>query len=172
MRRPQDRQRVEEALKLAQEATGPPGVGSLLAAGIVALPPAGYLPVDATKPVLGQIAAMLGPRVMPRVCVCDPDDVLGAISRRQHRSRIPLDGDVCSEVDILLPNGQRTGTEAGVTASLGWVAFARRTGVECAPQAVPPVAPTGAPPAAPPASAEVPKGAPEAPPPKKTTARR
>jgi hypothetical protein len=138
VRQSQGKQRIEQALNMAREQTASPSGGSLLAAGIVDLPPAGYLPVDTAKPVLGQVATILGPRVTPRLCVCAPDDVLGVISDSQHRGRIPLDGDACSDVDVVVPNGQGTGGEAAVTAPLGWVAFARRSGVECASTTVAP----------------------------------
>lgn len=85
----------------------------LIDGGIVELPSAGYLPVDASSDVSvnDQVRALLGSCVDLRFCVVRPDYCPHALEEAQHMERISLlkgfdDPTAPEEVDILVPNGR------------------------------------------------------------------
>lgn len=83
----------------------------LIDGGIVELPPAGYLPVDAAGIVNDQIVALLGNGLDLRFCVVTPDFVAHALEEAQHMDRISLlqglePGGTRPPVDILVPDGE------------------------------------------------------------------
>ncbi len=98
--------------KLAVPGTAPSD-RILVAGGILELPPAGYLPVDASGKltVNEQVRAFMGPGVDLRYCIVTPDYVPHALEMRQHMDRIPLtdgidDPSAKPKVDILVPGGR------------------------------------------------------------------
>ncbi|MFC4065336.1 hypothetical protein [Actinoplanes subglobosus] len=113
---------VRERLARALDAAPAAGTGSLLLdAGIVELPPAGYLPIDVTRPVQDQIRAFVGPGVDLRFCVARPDQVPEMLQEAQHLDRISLtrgldDPDRRETVDVLVPDGV-IGTAAPATTA-------------------------------------------------------
>lgn len=81
--------------------------------GIVEVPSAGYLPVNAnsTVSVNEQVTRMFGPGVDLRFCVVRPDFVAHALEEAQHMERICLlqgleDAAKKPRVDVLVPNGE------------------------------------------------------------------
>jgi hypothetical protein len=96
-------------LSLAAKSTA--SGSTLVDAGIVELPPAGYLQVDPAGDVEAQLQARFGPGVDLRLCVGRSDVVPGLVDEARHRDRISLtqgldDPGVKEEVDILVPDGK------------------------------------------------------------------
>lgn len=86
---------------------------ALIDAGIVELPPAGYLPVDPSskQSVDFQVRRLLGDGVDLRFCVIRPDDAARELEGAQHMDRISLlkgldDPAARDVVDILVPDGR------------------------------------------------------------------
>lgn len=102
---------VRDRIASALDATPSAGTGSLLLdGGMVELPPAGYLPIDLTRPVQDQVRALFGPGVDLRFCVARPDHVPEMLQEAQHLDRISLtrgldDPDRREAVDVLVPDG-------------------------------------------------------------------
>lgn len=97
---------------------------TLLDAGIVELPSAGYLQVDPTGDIEAQLRAAVGPGVDLRLCVGRSDVVPGLVDEARHRDRISLtrgldDPGAKEEVDILVPDGTLDTTPLGVSALVG-----------------------------------------------------
>jgi hypothetical protein len=113
------RARIAAALKAAPATSG---TGSLLLdGGVVELPPAGYLPIDLTRPVQDQVRALVGAGVDLRFCVARPDYVPELLQEAQHLDRISLtkgldDPDRKETVDVLVPDGV-IGTAAPATTA-------------------------------------------------------
>ncbi|GAA0460776.1 hypothetical protein Ade02nite_15140 [Paractinoplanes deccanensis] len=113
------RKRLVAALDAAPTAAG---TGSLLLdGGLVELPPAGYLPIDLTRPVGDQVRALLGDGVDLRFCVARPDHVPEMLQEAQHLDRISLtrgldEPDRKEAVDVLVPDGV-IGTAAPATTA-------------------------------------------------------
>lgn len=109
-------------LQTAQAARGDaPDDHVLLKRGILELPSAGYLPVDAQRrdSVNAQVRALLGDGVNLRFCVVRPDYVAHALEEAQHLDRISLteglaDPERMPAVDILVPDGIILETAASV----------------------------------------------------------
>jgi hypothetical protein len=90
-----------------------PGVANLPDAGIVELPPAGYLPVvpGSGRSIDDQVTELLGSGVELRFCSARPDDIGLALEQAQHLDRIGLtagrdDPARRPAVDILIPGGR------------------------------------------------------------------
>ena len=124
-----------------------PSSHALIDAGLVELPPAGYLPVNLTTGIAleTQMYQMLGAGVDLRFCVMRHDQAGSEFTRGQHLDRISLLAGLddpkhqLQQVDILVPDGTRQ-TAAGtapaqpsITPTLDWVLFRRRSDVTCSP---------------------------------------
>lgn len=113
----------------------------LINCGIVEVPSAGYLPVNAssTVSVNEQVERLMGPGVDLRFCIVRPDFVAHALEEAQHMDRICLlsgidDPAKKPKVDVLVPCGeiekldsqqQGTGYESSLTINrkafeIGW----------------------------------------------------
>jgi hypothetical protein len=97
---------------------------TLLDAGIVELPPAGYLQVDPAGDVEAQLRARFGPGVDLRLCVGRSDVVPGLVDEARHRDRISLtqgldDPGAKEEVDILVPDAKLNPTSVDASALVG-----------------------------------------------------
>lgn len=131
-----------ERLQAAQAARADvPDDHILLKRGILELPSAGYLPVDAQSDtsVNAQVRALLGEGVDLRFCVVRPDYVAHALEEAQHIDRVSLtrglaDPEALEAVDILVPDGIILET----TASIGSAWRARGSYRESFPPAEPP----------------------------------
>jgi hypothetical protein len=106
--------------------TRPSAGATLVDGGIVATPPAGYLPVriSTTETVNDQVAAWLGDGVDLRCCIVRPDFVAHALEEAQHMERISLleglaDAARKTRVDVLVPDGQPLDAQL-VVAGRGW----------------------------------------------------
>lgn len=89
----------------------------LIDAGIVELPPCGYLPVDQGSDVVSLVTAMMGAGVDLRFVAVPADAVANELEIVTHRDRISLltglDGpDAKAPVDILVPDGTSATTTA------------------------------------------------------------
>jgi hypothetical protein len=77
----------------------------------VELPPAGYLPIDASSmlAVNDQVRRLLGSGLDLRFCTARPDEIRLALERARHLDRIPLTDsnsmDGKPKVDVLVPDG-------------------------------------------------------------------
>ena len=85
----------------------------LINCGIIELPSAGYLPVDASSKVIvnAQVRRMMGEGVDLRFCVVRPDYIPHALEEAQHMERISLlegidDPAQKPRVDVLVPEGR------------------------------------------------------------------
>ncbi|MGW3668126.1 hypothetical protein [Streptomyces sp. NPDC005141] len=90
-----------------------PAVRILADAGVVELPPAGYLPVDPAGDLCRQVASLLGPGVDLRFVPVPADQVPHEVEEVQHRDRISLlagldDPSAKPGVDVLVPDGRIT----------------------------------------------------------------
>ncbi|MEV5273384.1 hypothetical protein [Streptomyces werraensis] len=97
----------------------------LIDAGMVELPPAGYLPVDPAGDLIQQVSSLLGPGVDLRFVPVPTDQVPHEVEEVQHRDRISLlagidDPSARPDVDILVPDGQLAAVRP--VASRGYVA--------------------------------------------------
>ncbi|MGW0094872.1 hypothetical protein ACWDWS_38725 [Streptomyces sp. NPDC003328] len=100
----------------------------LVDAGMVELPPAGYLPVDPAGDLVQQVSSLLGPGVDLRFVAVPTDQVPHEVEEVQHRDRISLlagidDSSARPDVDILVPDGQLVA--ARPVASRGYAAQMR-----------------------------------------------
>lgn len=100
----------------------------LIDAGVVELPPAGYLPVDPARDLARQVGALLGPGVGLRFVPVPADQVPHEVEEVQHRDRISLlagldDPSARPEVDVLVPDGRVSRTPQ--VSGLGCLAEAR-----------------------------------------------
>jgi hypothetical protein len=107
--------------------------GSLLDAGFVDLPPAGYLTVDPDAPLHDQLDVRFGAGVDLRLCAARRDQLGRELSRMRDMRRISLvqgldDPAARQQVDVLVPNGIVGTTLTGieVRAWTDWVLFRRR----------------------------------------------
>ncbi|MGW1346202.1 hypothetical protein ACWCOV_34470 [Kribbella sp. NPDC002412] len=97
---------------------------TLLDAGIVELPPAGYLQVDPAGDVEAQLRTRFGPGVDLRLCVGRSDVVPGLVDQARHRDRISLtqgldDPSAKETVDILVPDGELEPAQVEASALVG-----------------------------------------------------
>ncbi len=89
-----------------------PGKRLLINAGFLDLPPAGYLPVDPTRPTVNdQLKRFFGEGVALFFCTARPDYIPHAVEEVQHMERISLtrgldDPAQREEVEVFVPNGQ------------------------------------------------------------------
>jgi hypothetical protein len=123
---------VAEALQTDRKSRAArPSKGTLVAAGIRELPPAGYLSVsevpDRTS-VSDFATLMFGNRVDVAVREVRPDYIAHAVEEAQHMDRIPLDGGgPTPKIDVLVPVRDLVDLDPLRPASdYGWVAFVRR----------------------------------------------
>ncbi|MFF7550636.1 hypothetical protein ACFZCU_44545 [Streptomyces canus] len=96
----------------------------LVDAGVVELPPAGYLPIDPAGDLVQQVSSLLGPGVDLRFVPVPTDQVPHEVEEVQHRDRLSLlvgidDPSARPDVDILVPDGQLAA--ARPVASRGYV---------------------------------------------------
>jgi hypothetical protein len=97
---------------------------TLLDAGVVELPPAGYLAVDPAGDVAADLRARFGPGVDLRLCVGRSDVVPQLLDEARHRDRISLtrgldDPDAREGVDILVPDGRIERSAVAADALIG-----------------------------------------------------
>ncbi|MBQ0826650.1 hypothetical protein [Streptomyces tagetis] len=83
----------------------------LVDAGLVELPPAGYLPVDPAADLVRQVGSLLGPGVDLRFVPVPADQVPHEVEEVRHRDRISLlvgidDPSARADVDVLVPDGR------------------------------------------------------------------
>ncbi|MFC5219687.1 hypothetical protein [Streptomyces coerulescens] len=91
----------------------------LVDAGVVELPPAGYLPVDPAGDLIQQVGSLLGPGVDLRFVRVPADHVPHEVEEVQHRNRISLlagidDPSARPELDVLVPDGRDSGAPIGI----------------------------------------------------------
>ena len=123
-----------------------PSAHGLIDAGIIELPPVGYLPIDLTSQTAleAQVSQLLGAGVDLRFCVMRHDEAGAQLTRGQHLDRISLlagldDPSQVQPVDILVPDGTwPTATsiapaQPSIKPALDWVLFRRRSDVNCGP---------------------------------------
>lgn len=116
--------KLTTALAEAQDAyPALPAKRLLINAGFLDLPPAGYLPVDPTRPTINeQLKRFFGEGVKLFFCTARPDYLPHAVEEVQHMERISLtrgldDVAQIEDVEIFVPNGKivdSAGTDAGV----------------------------------------------------------
>ncbi|WP_250002260.1 hypothetical protein [Actinoplanes sp. M2I2] len=97
---------------------------TLLDAGLVELPSAGYLAVDPGGDVEAQLRAKFGPGVDLRLCVGRADIVPELLDAARHRDRISLtaglgDPGATEHVDVLVPDGRLQQTTVAADALVG-----------------------------------------------------
>ncbi len=106
-------------------------LGTLIDAGILELPPAGYLDLGGggtSRDEVEEFAAqMFGGGVDVEVREVRPDYVAHAVEEVQHMDRIRLDGDPRPQVDVLVPMRSLVDLDPlRPDGDYGWVAYVRR----------------------------------------------
>jgi len=96
----------------------------LVDGGIVEIPAAGYLPVDAksARSLQSQVQDLMGPGVDLRFCAVRRDQIAHELERAQHMNRISLlrgidDATKREAVDILVPDGEVVSVKAAPNLS-------------------------------------------------------
>ncbi|MEV5967203.1 hypothetical protein AB0L70_35870 [Kribbella sp. NPDC051952] len=110
-----------ELLRLAPRAAaggaGGAGSGSLVAGGIVTLPPFGFLAIDVARPVTEQLPGVFGAGVDLRYAAAPADQVAEIMRQAQDLNRISLTAGLDdpadrAPVDVIVPDGTLSGGTA------------------------------------------------------------